>query len=87
MAREGHYYVVASNGGRPSDPSWLFNVRHDPNVTVQAGSKSFHATAHILDTKERSLMWPILTTFYPGWSHYETLTSRILQVVRLEPKV
>jgi F420H(2)-dependent quinone reductase len=87
LAREGRYYVVASNGGRPNDPNWLFNIRHDPIVKVQAGSRKFSATAHVLDTKERSAMWPILTTFYPGWSHYETLTSRNLQVVRLDPTV
>jgi F420H(2)-dependent quinone reductase len=87
LVRDGLYYVVASNGGRSSDPHWLFNIRHDPNVKVQAGSRKFDAMAHVLDTKERSVMWPILTTFYPGWSHYETLTSRNLQVVRLDPKV
>lgn len=87
LAREGHYFVVASNGGRSNDPSWLFNVSHDPNVTIQAGSNSFHATASVLDTNERAVIWPVLTEFYPGWSHYETLTSRYLRVVRLDPKV
>jgi hypothetical protein len=31
-------------------------------------------------------VWPILTTFYPGWAHYETLTPRALQVIRLDPR-
>jgi deazaflavin-dependent oxidoreductase (nitroreductase family) len=87
LARDGRYYVVASNGGRSSDPNWLHNIRNDPNVKVQAGPRRIDATARILDTQERSAMWPILTTFYPGWSHYETLTSRSLQVVRLDPNV
>jgi deazaflavin-dependent oxidoreductase (nitroreductase family) len=55
-------------------------------VKVQAGSKKFDATAHVLDPDERSAMWTILTTFYPGWAHYETLTTRALQVIRLDPK-
>ena len=86
LEREGHYYVVASNGGRATNPSWLYNVRHNSDVKVQAGSKRFDATAHLLDADERSAMWPILTSFYPGWSHYETLTTRKLQVIRLDPK-
>jgi deazaflavin-dependent oxidoreductase (nitroreductase family) len=86
LVREGHYYVVASNGGRASNPSWLYNVRHEPNVKVQAGSKQFNATAHILDADERSVAWPFLTAYYPGWAHYETLTMRVLQVIRLDPK-
>jgi F420H(2)-dependent quinone reductase len=85
LEREGHYYVVASNGGRSSDPNWLHNIRHEPNVKVQAGARKFDATGYVLDTQERSVMWPILTAFYPGWSHYETLTDRSLQVVRLDP--
>jgi F420H(2)-dependent quinone reductase len=87
LEREGQYYVVASNGGRPSDPNWLYNVRHEPSVKVQAGSRRFDAVAYVLDTEERSIMWSVLTAFYPGWSHYETLTERILQVVRLDPKI
>jgi deazaflavin-dependent oxidoreductase (nitroreductase family) len=83
---EGHYYVVASNGGRARDPNWLYNVRHEPNVKVQAGSKKFDATAHVLDGEERAAAWPLLTSFYPGWAHYETLTDRVLQVIRLDPR-
>ena len=87
MEHNENYYVVASNGGRASDPSWLYNVRHNPNVEVQAGAKKFNATAHELDVEERFQMWPLLTAFYPGWAHYETLTARALSVMRLEPDV
>jgi F420H(2)-dependent quinone reductase len=86
LEHEGHYYVVASNGGRASNPSWLYNIRREPNVMVQAGSKKFGATAHVLDPDERSAVWPTLIAFYPGWAHYETLTTRELQVIRLDPK-
>jgi len=85
LQHEGQYYVVASNGGRSSNPNWLYNVRHEPNVKVQAGSRRFDATAHVLDSEERSSVWPLLIAFYPGWAHYETLTVRRLEVVRLDP--
>jgi deazaflavin-dependent oxidoreductase (nitroreductase family) len=84
LEREGSYYVVASNGGRKNNPNWLSNVRHEPKVKVQAGSKRFDATAHVLDESERAVVWPALTAFYPGWAHYETLTERPLQVIRLD---
>jgi deazaflavin-dependent oxidoreductase (nitroreductase family) len=85
LEREGHYYVVASNGGREHNPNWLYNVRHAPSVKVQAGSMKFDATARVLDDGERAVMWPALTAFYPGWAHYETLTSRPLEIIRLDP--
>jgi deazaflavin-dependent oxidoreductase (nitroreductase family) len=85
LKHEGYYYVVASNGGRACNPGWLYNVRHEPSVKVQAGSKIFNATAHVLDADERAEVWPLLTAFYPGWAHYETLTTRVLPVIRLVP--
>jgi deazaflavin-dependent oxidoreductase (nitroreductase family) len=66
LEHEGRYYVVASNGGRASNPNWLYNVRHEPNVKVQAGSKKLNATAHVLDLEERAAAWPLLTALYPG---------------------
>jgi F420H(2)-dependent quinone reductase len=85
LERGGRYYIVASNGGRANNPNWLYNVRAEPSVKVQAGSKKFDATAHVLDESERAVVWPALTAFYPGWAHYETLTDRPLQVIRLDP--
>src|SRR5476651_2469172 len=72
----GTYYVVGSNGGRPEHPTWLLNVRANPQVQVQAGAKLFDALARELAPAERALVWPELTKFYAGWAHYETLTDR-----------
>ncbi len=79
----GTYYVVGSNGGRPEQPTWLLNVRANPDVHVQAGAKQFDAVAHELSGSERALVWPELTNFYPGWAHYETLTDRAISVIAL----
>ncbi len=79
------FYVVASNGGRPHDPTWLLNVRAHPDVRVQVGARHFDAIARELTSDERTRVWPELTNFYAGWAHYETLTSRPLAVIALEP--
>ncbi len=85
IALDDGYLVVASNGGRGGDPGWLFNVRHNDQVKVQAGAKKFDASARELDDDERNAIWPMLTSFYGGWAHYETLTNRSIRVVRLTP--
>jgi deazaflavin-dependent oxidoreductase (nitroreductase family) len=79
------YYVVGSNGGRPEQPTWLLNVRSNERVHVQAGASQFDALARELPPAERALVWPELTNFYSGWAHYETLTSRAISVIALEP--
>jgi F420H(2)-dependent quinone reductase len=81
------YYVVASNGGRPENPGWLLNVRHQPEVSVQVGSARFTTIARELSGEERTQLWPQLTEFYPGWAHYQTLTNRVIAVVALGPIV
>jgi deazaflavin-dependent oxidoreductase (nitroreductase family) len=81
----GTYYVVGSNGGRAEHPAWLRNVRANAHVHVQAGAKRFGAVARELPPTERTEVWPELTTFYPGWAHYETLTDRSISVIALEP--
>jgi deazaflavin-dependent oxidoreductase (nitroreductase family) len=81
----GTYYVVGSNGGRPHQPTWLLNVRANPMVHVQVGAARFDANARELAPEERASVWPELTDFYPGWAHYETLTTRPISVIALEP--
>ena len=81
----GTYYVVGSNGGRPEQPTWLLNVRANGDAHVQAGAKQFEAHARELPAAERVIVWPELTSFYPGWAHYETLTDRPISVIALEP--
>lgn len=83
--RESLIYVVASNGGRPSFPGWFLNVRENAHVEVQVGSRRLAAVAHVVAQPERDELWPRLTSFYSGWAHYETLTTRPIPVVRIIP--
>ncbi len=85
-AARGKYYVVGSNGGRPSHPTWVLNVRANPEVSVQVGATRFDALARELPAEERVSVWPELTSFYPGWAHYETLTNRPISVIELRPQ-
>lgn len=82
---EGFFYVVASNGGRPSYPGWFLNVRVNSRVKVQVGPRRLNAVAQVIEQAERNDLWPQLTAFYSGWAHYETLTSRPIPVVRISP--
>lgn len=86
LAARGKYYIVGSNGGRPTHPTWLLNVRANPDVHVQVGASRFDAIVHELTAQERPAVWKELTTFYPGWAHYETLTDRAIAVIELTPQ-
>ena len=80
---EEKIFVVGSNGGRSAPPLWLLNIEADPKVHVQIGAKHFAARARELPFEEQSVLWPALTDFYPGWAHYQTLTSRPIRVIEI----
>src|SRR5690242_5797549 len=43
----GHYVVIASKGGATTHPDWFYNLRANPDVTVEMGTESFPARASI----------------------------------------
>ena len=82
----GRHLVMGSNGGRPGRPGWLYNVRANANVGVQVGRRRFAGEDRQLTEGERDEVWPRLTTSYPGWAHYQTITDRVIEVVALAPR-
>jgi F420H(2)-dependent quinone reductase len=85
--RDGEdFVVVGSNGGRPQPPAWFLNLEADPKATVRDGRRTVSVVAETVSAEERGRLWSRLDDFYPGWSHYQTLTDRQLPVVRLRPQ-
>jgi deazaflavin-dependent oxidoreductase (nitroreductase family) len=83
--KDGVYFVVASNGGRPEHPQWLLNVRVDPDVGVQVGAKKFDARARAIPSTDEPELWNELVRFYGGWGDYQKLTKRTIVMVELVP--
>jgi deazaflavin-dependent oxidoreductase (nitroreductase family) len=78
--------VVGSNGGRPQPPAWFLNLEADPKATVRDGRRTLRVVAETVSPDDRGELWSRLHQFYPGWSHYQTLTDRHLPVIRLHPQ-
>jgi deazaflavin-dependent oxidoreductase (nitroreductase family) len=77
--------VVASNGGRPTEPAWLLNVRADPDVDVTAGGVTRAMRAREATADEREGLWPLIDDVYAGYARYQARTERRLPLVILEP--
>jgi deazaflavin-dependent oxidoreductase (nitroreductase family) len=77
----GRYVVVASNAGKPDDPSWLINIRAQPRVTVQVRERVFEATAAIAEPTERTRLWAELLEHGPAYARYEKRTREVPLVV------
>ena len=77
--------IVGSNGGMDRHPAWVFNLRANPNATVQLRERTVAVTAHEAQGAERARLWPALKAMNPAYGMYEQMTERELPVVVLKP--
>lgn len=85
-SRDGDDYIVAgSKGGGPTDPVWLTNFRVNPEVSIEAGNRTFKARARITGGAERDQLWAAHVAALPHFAEYPKRAGRIIPVVRLTP--
>jgi deazaflavin-dependent oxidoreductase (nitroreductase family) len=80
----GRYAMVASKGGHPEHPSWYFNVKAHPAVTVQDGEHVAALTAREMDGAEREHWWQLAVAAYPPYAEYQAKTDRLIPVFVVE---
>jgi deazaflavin-dependent oxidoreductase (nitroreductase family) len=73
--RGGRYVIVASNGGSRT-PSWYYNLKANPRIKVEVGSRTFTVLAEELDDTARAQLWPKLIAASPSIGEFETKTPR-----------
>lgn len=74
------YVVVASKGGAPTNPDWYFNLKSNPEVTVEVGSEKFAGTATEAKGKDRERLFDQHAQKYSVFNDYKAKTSRQLPV-------
>jgi F420H(2)-dependent quinone reductase len=84
VEKDGRYAMVGSIGGSPKNPSWVYNLRANPKVTVQDGDKVFELTAREVDGAEREEWWQRAIEAYPHYVELQSLTTRKIPVFVLE---
>ena len=84
VEKDGRYLMVASKGGAPAHPSWYFNVKANPAVTVQDRDKVVSLTARQLEGAEREQWWQLAVEAFPPYAEYQTKTARQIPVFVLE---
>jgi deazaflavin-dependent oxidoreductase (nitroreductase family) len=82
--RDGErYIVVASNGGAPTHPAWLPNLKSEPETTIQVGGDVIAVTAAEVSAQERAELWPRLDAMYSGYADYRGKTDREIPIIAL----
>lgn len=85
--RDGRDLVlVASKGGFPKNPAWLYNLRANPDTTVQVGAERRAVHAREATAEERRRLWPLVVETYSDYATYQERTDREIPLVVLEPR-
>ncbi|MCP2624278.1 nitroreductase family deazaflavin-dependent oxidoreductase [Mycolicibacterium smegmatis] len=84
--QEGRRIVlVASQGGRATNPMWYLNLKANPKVTFQTKSEKLALVAREATDVERDEYWPKLDAMYPDFANYRSYTDRKIPIVICDP--
>jgi deazaflavin-dependent oxidoreductase (nitroreductase family) len=76
--------LIASKGGAPTNPDWYYNLKANPNATVEVGTETFQVRATEATGEERDRLYKILADERPGFWDYTKMTDRVIPVFSLE---
>src|ERR671914_1492492 len=54
---DGDYVVAGTAGGSPTTPSWIHNIRENPEVAIEVANRTYEATATLIEGPERDRLW------------------------------
>ncbi|WP_422745669.1 nitroreductase family deazaflavin-dependent oxidoreductase [Mycobacterium sp. WMMD1722] len=84
----GKYYIVASLGGAPKAPGWYHNLKANPDVEINLGTRRLKATATPImpDDPDYARLWRIVNDNNSGrYDAYQKRTTRPIPIVELAP--
>ena len=83
----GHYVVVASKGGAPTNPDWYYNLLANPQATIEVGNERIEVTVEQAGPVEREHLWEMVIERNPAFQEYEKKTRRTIPLVILKPSL
>ena len=85
VEHDGAYAMVGSQGGAPTDPAWVHNLRaHPDEVTLQDGPEPWDGVAREITGEEKALWWERAVAAYPAYADYQEKTDREIPVFLFE---
>jgi deazaflavin-dependent oxidoreductase (nitroreductase family) len=80
-----HYVLVASMGGAPKNPVWVYNLRANPDVEIQDETVTRRMRAReVTDEAERARLWKLAVAAFPPYAEYQKKTARQIPLFIVE---
>ena len=80
------YVLVGSQGGAPTHPVWVHNLRANPAVEIRdLTAVQTMRVREVEDEAERARLWAIAVGAFPPYAEYQTRTTRKIPLFIAEP--
>jgi len=81
-----NYVLVGSQGGAPTDPVWVYNLRANPVVELRDHTVVQRMRVReVTDDAERARLLDLAVAAYPPYADYQKRTTRKIPVFLAEP--
>ena len=80
---DGKMLIIGSYRGADVDPSWVHNLRANPQAHVEVGTDSYDVVTRELPPEERDQAWDEIVAAAPGFGEYQSNTSRVIPLFEL----
>jgi deazaflavin-dependent oxidoreductase (nitroreductase family) len=81
-----NYVLVGSQGGAPTHPAWVHNLRTNPMVEIRdLNTVSPMQAREVTEAGERARLWKLAVAAYPPYEEYQTRTTRQIPIFVAEP--
>jgi deazaflavin-dependent oxidoreductase (nitroreductase family) len=80
---DGKMLIMGSYRGADVHPSWVHNLRKNPQAHIEVGAESYDVVARELPPDEHEKVWQQLIAVAPWFGEYQKLTSRVIPLFEL----
>jgi len=81
------YVLVGSQGGAPTHPAWVHNLRVNPAVEIRDHAVVLAMRVREVENEaERARLWDVAVAAYPPYAEYQTRTMRKIPIFVAEPQ-
>ncbi len=85
--RDGDAYVIiAAAAGQPKHPGWYYNLKNNPNTTINLTGEQIRVVAEVAPPEKRDKLWAEIAAEFPQFTAYQDKTSRVIPAILLHPQ-
>jgi deazaflavin-dependent oxidoreductase (nitroreductase family) len=82
-----NYVLVGSQGGAPTHPVWVHNLRANPAVEIRDLTVVKAMRVREVEAEaERARLWALAVAAFPPYAEYQAKTTRKIPLFVAEPK-